>query len=145
MSFYTDILTKDPRFKAPLVCRDPALLFPPFRAKIEAVIAKLAAASQTFEIIETFRSQARQEELYAAHATQLRTVGVHGFGLACDCARMIGGRITWESGAYGNYGAACEAEGLTWGGRWTFGDLVHAQYVTVAEQPKLFNLSWYPT
>lgn len=144
-NFYQSVIQRDPRFHSPLACRDQAMLFPPFRAKVLAVIEKLAAMGQTFEIIETFRSQARQEELFKAHATQLQKVGMHGFGLAADAARVIGGRICWEAGAYSDYGKIGEAEGLTWGGRWTFGDDVHLQYCTVAEQPKIFDGSFYPT
>ena len=144
MSWYSDVTQRDPRFNSPQSCRDPALLFPPFRTKVEALIAKLAAMGQTFEIIETYRSQERQEELFAAHATQIKTRGMHGFSLACDCARIIGGRICWEGGTYADYGRLAEAEGLTWGGRWSFSDLVHVQFLPVADQAKIFDGSYYP-
>ena len=146
VSFYTDVIQRDPRFRATAQIRDPGLLFPPFRAKVEAVIAKLATRGQRFVIIETYRSQERQEALYRAHATELQRVGVHGFGLACDCCRVIDGRAEWEGALYRDYGAAAETEGLVWGGSWqTIIDLVHVQYIAVAEQPQLFDLSWYPT
>ncbi len=143
MNFY-DTLKSDPRFHSIAAIHDPGMLFAPFRTKIESVIADLAKRGQTFQIIETFRSQERQHELFLQHATQLDHVGLHGFGLAVDCARVIGGRIHWESALYQEYGVIAEAEGLTWGGRWTLGDLVHVQYVTVSDQQKIFSGEFYP-
>jgi hypothetical protein len=145
MTWYTDVIQKDARFHAGYAVRDTGLLFPPFLTKIQSVVADATKHGQTFEIIETYRSEERQEELFAAHATQLKTVGVHHYGLACDLLRIIGGRAHWESSAYALLGTLGEAEGLTWGGRWSFGDFVHLQYIPVADQKKLFDLSWYPT
>lgn len=145
MTWYTDTIQKDLRFNSALACRDTALLFPTFLARVEEALSKLAELGQSFEIVETYRSQERQEELFREGATELRQVGVHHFGLACDCVRLIGGAANWQPGVYVEYGQQMQAAGLVWGGSWaTLKDLVHVQMISVEDQSKLFSGSWYP-
>jgi len=82
-SFFVDVISKDGRFHSLKRISDPRLLEPRTRAAVKAVIADAAAHGIALMIFETYRSQERQTELFNQKATQLRTVGVHHFGLAC--------------------------------------------------------------
>jgi hypothetical protein len=134
MSFYTDMIQSDPRFTSAGRVNDRA------------------AAEQHLTLIpfETYRSQQRQQLLFDQGATKLRTVGVHHFGLACDLVKSIGGEPSWK-GDFSFLKALAEQNGLIWGGDWGNGHIVHSfvdadhvQRINVADQSRLFNLSWYP-
>lgn len=154
MSFYTDVIQRDPRFTSAAPCRDTALLEPGFRAALAALIADAAALSGIRLIVtETFRSQALQEHDFQIGASQLRTVGVHHYGLAADVARIEGGKADWTAKDYWFLGPLCAKHGLVWGGDWgnpadrdadIFHDWDHIQAVTVEQQDGLFSGAWYP-
>ena len=87
-------------------------------------------------ILEGYRSPERQNALAAAgpsvtNATAFQSY--HQFGLAADCAFLRDGKLVisekdpWAMRGYQFYGAAAEAAGLTWGGRWTMMDFGHAE------------------
>ncbi|WP_432379523.1 M15 family metallopeptidase [Duganella sp. P38] len=87
-------------------------------------------------ILEGYRSPERQNTLAAAgpSVTNARAFqSYHQFGLAADCAFLRGGKLVisekdpWAMRGYQLYGAAAEAAGLTWGGRWTMMDFGHAE------------------
>ena len=82
---------------------------------------------------ETYRSQARQTKLFAQGATQLKTVGVHHYGLACDLVKDIAGSPSWK-GDFKFVGRLAKKYKLIWGGDWgrpgvrtRFPDEVHVQ------------------
>lgn len=150
MSFYTDVIQKSPVFHAGWCIDDENLLEPVTRAAVAAMMAASAAAGQPLMIFETYRSQERQAALYARKATQLATVGVHHYGLACDLVKDIQGEPSWN-GDFSFMRDLAQAHGLIWGGNWgdstvrhTFVDNVHVQRVNVADQAKLFAGDWYP-
>ena len=156
MSFYTDIIRRDPRFTSSAECRDPGLLDPHFRAVVEAIVAGAAAKGLTLEIGETFRSAERQKYLFAKGVTQLCHVGVHAYGLACDLLLITGGKYDPLGTHYGFLAGLCAAHpcpwGPTiWGGDWgepqkphSFRDYDHVQAIAVARQDALFDGAWYP-
>jgi peptidoglycan L-alanyl-D-glutamate endopeptidase CwlK len=87
-------------------------------------------------ILEGYRSPERQNALAAAgpNVTNARAFqSYHQFGLAADCAFLRDGKLViserdpWVMRGYQFYGAAAEAAGLTWGGRWTMMDFGHAE------------------
>lgn len=150
MSFYTDVIQQDPRYTSVGRICAADLLEPVTRAAVEAIM--IASANNGIPLIafETYRSQARQAQLYAAGATQLRTVGVHAYGLACDLVKDVGGQPSWD-GDFSFLRPLALAHGLVWGGDWgdstvhhSFVDMVHVQRINVADQPKLFSGAWYP-
>lgn len=150
MSFYTDIIQKDARYRSKTPIRDPRLLEPVFREAVLAIIADAAKENVALSVLETYRSKELQELYFERGATQLRTVGVHHYGLACDLGIMIAGAINWKAD-YSILGKLAAAHGLVWGGDWadpkdphSFRDYDHVQRVAVADQPRLFNGSWYP-
>ena len=142
-NFYNDVIQCDPRFTSTAQIRDPALLEPGFRAKVATIMTRAHDAGTPLMIIETYRSQARQEMLFQQKATQLRTVGVHHYGLAVDFAKLIKGEPSW-TGPWDFLGELAASQGCTWGGSWTFKDYGHVQGITVAEQSGLFAGTWYP-
>lgn len=142
-NFYTDVIQKDARFNSPDSVRDENLLEPHFLTEVNGIVADAANEGTQLRVLETYRSQERQAVLFAQGATQLRRVGVHHYGLACDFGVVINGQIDWHAD-YGVIGRIAERRGLVWGGRFSFHDDGHVQAVSVADQPKLFAGTWYP-
>jgi hypothetical protein len=149
-NFYTDVIRKDARFQSPTRVADLNLLEPITRQLVEQIVTSAQNMGISVMVFETFRSQARQEQLFEQGATKLRSVGVHNYGLACDIVRDVGGEPSWK-GDLLFLGELAHASGLIWGGDWgnpnikhTFVDLVHVQRCTIARQPALFAGTWYP-
>lgn len=150
MSFYTDVLQKDSRFHSTTPIRDPALLEPVTRAAVAAIIADAKAEGIELMILETYRSQELQQIYFTRGATQLRTVGVHHYGLACDLGIVVAGQVNWKAD-YSILGRLAAKHDLVWGGDWgdpadphSFRDYDHVQRIAVADQGRLFAGTWYP-
>lgn len=152
-NFYSDTLQSDPRFASSEACADMALLEPTFRSQVESFIA--AAKGQGIDLIvtETYRSSERQQALFDQGKTQLRTVGVHHYGLAVDFRKggsdPYGGDWTFMAGVAKTVSTADRVviSGADWGEPdqpHSFRDWDHIQGCTVAEQTGLFAGSWYP-
>ena len=84
------------------------------------------------------------------HATTLKQVGVHHYGLACDLVKDVNGEPGWK-GSFDFLGELAHGNGLIWGGDWgdpsikhSFIDADHVQRVTIARQDALFKGTWYP-
>lgn len=150
MSFYTEVLQQGPWFSDPARHSDRSLLEPTFRRKVEAILADAAAHGVSLMVYETYRSQARQEQLFEAGATGLRQVGVHHYGLAADIVYVAAGEPSWK-GDFALLGHLARAHDLVWGGDWghpwrptSFPDSDHVQRIAVADQARLFTGAWYP-
>ena len=149
-NFFTDVISKDSRFSSANRVADPLLLEPVTRQLVQQIVDAAGNMGIAVMIFETYRSQARQQELFNNGATKLRTVGVHQFGLACDIVRVIGGEPSWK-GDFSFLGQLAHSSGLIWGGDWgdpgikhSFVDSVHVQRCTVARQGDLFAGNFYP-
>jgi hypothetical protein len=149
-NFFTDVISNDVRFNSAARINDLALLEPVTRALVQQIIAGAKNLGIDVMVFETYRSEARQEDLFNQHATQLRTVGVHHYGLACDIVKVISGEPSWK-GDFSFLGQLAHSAGLIWGGDWgdptrphSFIDAVHVQRCTVARQPELFGGTFYP-
>jgi D-alanyl-D-alanine carboxypeptidase len=149
-NFYTDVISTDARFDSVSRVSDLALLEPVTRQLVQNIVAAAEQMGIALMVYETYRSQARQQELFDNGATKLRKVGVHHYGLACDIVRVIGGEPSWK-GDFSFLGQLAHSAGLIWGGDWgspqikhSFIDSVHVQRCTVARQPDLFAGTWYP-
>jgi hypothetical protein len=149
-NFYTDVVSKDARFQSTNRIADLALLEPKTRELVQSILTASATAGTKLMVFETFRSQARQIQLFNQGATKLREVGVHHYGLACDIVRDIDGEPSWK-GSFDFLGVLAHKNSLIWGGDWgdpttkhTFIDADHVQRVTVARQITLFAGTWYP-
>ena len=148
-NFYTDVIQKDSRFHTSYAVNDPALLEPIFRGIIVAIISDALAEGTALRILETFRSQERQAQLFAKGATQLKTVGVHHYGLACDLGIWIGDAVNWKAD-YSILQRLAAKHGIVSGADWSrpdephsFRDYDHVQRIAVRDQVALFAGSWY--
>jgi hypothetical protein len=151
MSFYTDVLRKDPRFGTLQVVNDLALLQPGFRAKVEALIADASSQGVTLHVLETYRSQARQHYLFTKGATKLSHVGCHGYGVAVDLGLMTPHGVDPNGSHYEALRLLCTKHKAIWGGDWglpaeahSFRDYDHCQGVPLFRQNEMFAGSWYP-
>jgi hypothetical protein len=148
--FFTDVIQKSSQFNLSSRVADPELLEPTTRQLVEQILIAAQQMGISLIIYETYRSQARQLELFNSGATRLRAVGVHHYGLACDIVKVVGGEPSWK-GDFSFLGQLARSSGLVWGGDWgspdikhTFIDAVHVQRCTVARQAALFAGTWYP-
>jgi LAS superfamily LD-carboxypeptidase LdcB len=143
-NFFQDVIRKDARFNSTAVINDLQLLEPKTRAAVQAIIAEAHPGGLELMVFETYRSQARQTQLFQKGASKLKTVGVHHYGLACDLVRNVGGQPSWK-GDFSKLGKLARKYHLIWGGDWKgFVDEYHVQRCTVARQKKLFAGTWYP-
>jgi DNA-binding LacI/PurR family transcriptional regulator len=81
-NFFTDVILNDPRSNSPNRISDVALLEPVTRELVQQILDAAQQMGIQVMVFETYRSQARQQELFNNGATKLRTVGVHRYGLA---------------------------------------------------------------
>ncbi len=151
MSFYTEVIMKDPRFHSTTVCKDINLLEPNFRAKALKFQKAIEAAGHKVEILETYRSPARQMQLFREGFTELRNVGVHGYGLAADFALFVNGKYDPKGQDYiffAKIAKDCDIiSGYDWGlpdQPHSFRDYDHVQGVPLFRQHELFTGQWYP-
>lgn len=116
---------------------------PALVSKLETVFAAMLAAGHAMFVVQGVRSVAQQQALYAqgrtapGHIVTMKDGVIHksnhqpwadGLGHAVDSAFLANDpfslALPWEQ-----YGQLVEAQGLTWGGRWTTPhDLPHAEY-----------------
>jgi D-alanyl-D-alanine carboxypeptidase len=150
MSFYTDVIQKSPHFNSVDIVKDMDLLEPTFRQRVEALLAQAQAEGRPMMVFETYRSNERQLALFNQKLTQLKTVGVHHYGLACDICYLDNGKPSWK-GDFTYLGKLADSHDIIWGGDWgtpnqkhSFRDMDHVQRVAVADQNKLFAGTWYP-
>ncbi len=150
MSFYDAVIRTSAAFRSDEVCKDLALLEPGTRAAVLALVADARARNIDLRILETYRSQTRQSALFRKGATQLRTVGCHGYGVAVDLGVFTNGKYEEGNGPYVFLRDLARRHGLISGQDWGhsktggFVDSGHVQRVPVWRQDALFKGSWYP-
>lgn len=149
-NFFTDIIQGDVRFHSRKPLNDMDLLEPVTRALVQQVIQEAATLGISLMVFETYRSQDRQLDLFEQGKSQLHTVGVHHYGLACDLVRDVGGQPSW-AGDFSFLKIIARHHKLIWGGDWgtpceahKLYDAVHVQRCTVGRQGELFRGEWYP-
>lgn len=151
MTFFTDVIRNSKAFRSDQVCKDMTLLEPGTRAAVLALVAEVHNVMNIdIRVLETYRSQTRQSALFVKHATQLRTVGCHGYGVAVDFGVFVNGKYAEDNKPYVFLRTLARKHGLISGQDWghakggSFVDSGHVQRVPVWRQPALFNGSWYP-
>jgi hypothetical protein len=150
MSFYDTTIRNSKAFRSDAVCKDLGLLEPGTRAAVLAMVDGAKAAGHDLRILETYRSQTRQSALFQKHATQLRVVGCHGYGVAVDFGVFIGGHYQEANGPYVFLRDLARKHGMISGQDWgharegSFVDSGHVQRVPVWRQSALFSGAWYP-
>lgn len=150
-NFYTDVIQKDIRFTTTDSCRDILLLEPVTRQRCRNIILNASLAGFKLIITETYRSSNRQEMLFRKGATKLKNVGVHHYGLAADFVFLRPDGSVNYTCDYSPLWKWADEQNLVSGHDWglpllphTFRDNDHVQRVSLADQTKLFNGSWYP-
>jgi peptidoglycan L-alanyl-D-glutamate endopeptidase CwlK len=123
----------------PAVNRSLNALYPRFSEKVKEILGELNhwcavhRPGAVAVVTETFRTTARQQELYAQGRTTPGSIVTHRNGttsrsnhqsaLAADFALSKdgkGGRIDWDDEEFWRYlGHLARKHGLTWGGDWT--------------------------
>ena len=104
------------------------------RVRVELFLKAVANAGLKILITETWRSQERQEYLYASGRTRPGNVvtwtmySKHLIGEAVDIAFLTDdGKVTY-SGNWEAVGRLGELQGLVWGGRWPTPDRPHFEF-----------------
>jgi hypothetical protein len=149
-SFYDTVIRNSPAFRSDAVCKDTALLEPGTRAAVAALLADAKAQNIDLRLLETYRSQTRQSALFTQHATQLRMVGCHGYGVAADFGVFVNGKYAEDNKPYVFLRTLARKHGLISGQDWghategSFVDSGHVQRVPVWRQNALFSGAWYP-
>ena len=149
-SFYDTVLRNSKAFRSDAVCKDLNMLEPGTRAAVVALMADAKAAGIDLRLLETYRSQTRQSTLFMRHATQLRTVGCHGYGVAADFGVFVRGVYQGNAKPYAFLRDAARRHGLVSGLDWGhfkpggFVDAGHVQRVPVWRQDALFGGQFYP-
>lgn len=149
-NFYSDVIRNSSAFRSDAVCKDMALLEPGTRAAVLALLADAKQSGHDLRLLETYRSQTRQSALFVKHATQLRTVGCHGYGVAVDFGVFIDGKYAENNTPYVFLREMARAHGMISGQDWghaktgNFVDSGHVQRVPVWRQNELFAGTWYP-
>ena len=108
-----------------VVSRDPKLLLPAFRTKLELLFRRMEARGFDPMMHEGWRSPQRAAEL----ARQKKGIvdSLHIYGAAAD---IISKKTAWSNPAFFKaLGQEAEAIGLTWGGRFADVDSTHVQAV----------------
>jgi hypothetical protein len=76
-NFYTDVILKSTWAKNPSgVCKDMAMLEPGTRGKVQAMIADAKSHGHDLRVLETYRSQARQAQLFQESAKYKLVSGI---------------------------------------------------------------------
>jgi hypothetical protein len=150
-SFYDTVIRNSEAFGSDQICKDMALLEPGTRMAVDGMLADAKAGGHDLRVLETYRSQTRQSYLFTKHATQLRVVGCHGYGVAVDFGVFENGKYMENNKPYQFLDALARkhgtVSGLTWGHSYPnhgFIDSGHVQRVPIFRQPALFSGAWYP-
>ncbi len=122
---------------------NPDDLHPEFKFKLIEVINRLEEKGHRFQILETLRSQARQNALYEQGRTPEKPGAIvtgaranesaHQFGLAADLAPVVSGAVSLDTSnpatlkAFEALGREAQAQGLVWGGQWKMLDWGHVE------------------
>lgn len=150
-SFYDTVIRNSNAFRSDAVCKDLGLLEPGTRAAVQAMLDDAKAQGIDLRLLETYRSQTRQSALFMRHATQLRVVGCHGYGVAADFGVFTNGRYEEGNKPYMFLRELARKHGMISGQDWGhskeggFVDSGHVQRVPVWRQSALFGSAWYPS
>lgn len=112
------------------VYRDIKELKPELQPLVAEFLKRAVTGGWHADLTETYRSQARQLELYKAGKTPAKVSTYHNWRLAFDIAMFKNGRkqVSWDFKLYEKVAPIAEKQGWTWGGRWKVKDGCHFQW-----------------
>jgi peptidoglycan L-alanyl-D-glutamate endopeptidase CwlK len=97
-------------------------LHPYFRDRIRELIVACKAQGIELEVVESFRTHAKQAEYFAMGRKYTRSKGgssKHQYGLAVDLVPIVNSVAVWDDHVlWRRIGIVGERLGLRWGGRW---------------------------
>lgn len=117
-------------------------VLPALVSALVEVFDEMDAEHAPMFVVGGVRTLEQQARLYAQGRTEsgpivtykdgvlhksLHQVHIDGYGYAVDCA-FLGPQPFDPRHPWGVYGAALEARGVRWGGRWKMADLPHAEW-----------------
>ncbi len=115
--------------------RDLNELLPKVAELAEKLIAECKEQGLEIRITETYRSQERQNELYAQGRTKpgnivtWAKISMHTSRKAFDIVPIVNGKVNYRNlSLFEKAGAIGIKLGLTWGGNWKTPDRPHFQY-----------------
>jgi hypothetical protein len=120
------------------IIRDLNELHPNVRKLAEKLVDKCTEEDIKIIVIETYRNNERQNELYSrgrktkgSKVTNAKAgQSIHNYRLAFDICPMVNGKCAWDrTDLFDRVGAIGESLGLTWGGHFkTITDKAHFQW-----------------
>lgn len=152
MNFYETFLKTSPMFRSTAIVSSLDYLEPHTREAIQNLLEDAASQGHPLLVFETYRSQERQEQLFAQGATQLKTVGCHHYGIAADVVKNVGGQPSWK-GDFTFMLPLARKHGLISGIDWGnphykdhpgYVDADHLQRIAIRDQNQLFAGTFYP-
>ncbi len=116
-----------------MIVKDTSELLPIVQQKLQALLADLSAAHLHMRIVETYRSDERQAQLYAEGKSKIKKAGKHGQrraidfcidvkAFAADNEAKYKPQSAYDTSASGlpvwfDFGELAERHGFRWGGR----------------------------
>ncbi len=150
-NFYNTVIRNSKAFGSDNRYGGMDLLEPGTRKAVTDMVAEAEENGHDLRVLETYRSQTRQGKLFMQHFTQLRVVGCHGYGVACDFGVFENGKYMEDNKPYVFLDALARKHGMVSGQTWGhnkpnhgFVDSGHVQRVPIFRQNALFNGMWYP-
>ena len=136
-NWFKSKIPNDPRFNSVSPIKDTSLLYPPFYSLLQQSLTEFENShSYKTTVIETYRSNALQLKYYNQGASQIKSDGMHHYGIAADIAFIINGKVSYN-GDYTKLRNIFTKNGLTIIGDWDKG---HVQYIPVNQQQQLRDL-----
>ena len=127
--------------------RDLSELRPYVRVRAEEWLARCKEVGLDPRISETYRSNKRQEYLYAQKLSTVKTTGAHGFRVALDYFFIENGKAVYPVAKMTAAAQIAKSLGFEWGGDWkSFKDMPHLQMlggVTLAQYRQGKRPFWY--
>ena len=115
------------------------LLKPKVKDLAQKLVSACTTAGTPITVIQTLRTIAEQDALYAEGRTTPGNIvtkakggySLHNYGVAFDVCPVVNGKLIWnDTDLFKKVGALGQGLGLEWGGTWTsFVDLPHFQYL----------------
>lgn len=135
---YVSVLLPSDSFLSPNPVRDKDLLYEPFHEMLLRLADNFHTAyGYAVKSLETFRSQALQLFYYNNGASQIKTNGMHHYGVACDFIFIDPNGASTYKGPWNKLHDAFEAMGGPDLGSLESWDAGHLQYIPVSEQTTL--------
>jgi len=95
--FFAEVIYDSPKYNTPNSCNDTDLLYPPFYEKIKKLETDYLEVHETpFYILETYRSNTLQQIYFNRGASQIRSNGMHHYGIAVDLVAKINGKVRYD-------------------------------------------------